>query len=272
MYRLPMDSSDKADWEREQAGGLAKPIPPVPPQSLLEVEERCEAASFALASNSSNGPGLAIVVSGSGHVHATSSMTTQALTRCVSGKNLTAMGAMPVTPHAVHTDTNTSGHEMNRANLPSFNLRSTLSLCERDNQPYNPAAGLVPSLCERYSAERGEDTTFTTFMINHTTAENEESIVPDDHAFEPGAAASLVEPLAIGSRQAQTRMEVPEMLSRFLRVDRLNDSLRHEAGIAISEGRVQEGEDIVKRKIFGDWKWNIDPLSSTAMALDTSCE
>jgi len=161
---------------------------------------------------------------------------------------------------------NVTDCELNRASLAFRELQSSaLSPSEIDNQLDNFAAGFLPALYERYSAECVPGETYTGFMIYHATTEFEEPI-------EPSIASSFahVQPFVIGSMEPQARMEVPEMLSRFLKVDRLNDSLRYEADIAISEGRVQQGEDMVRRRILEeDWEWNTGPLS-TAMSLNTT--
>ena len=114
---------------------------------------------------------------------------------------------------------------------------------------------------EGHSAERERDETATSLIRNHATPEPEEPIEP---ALEPNTTPSPAHAtLATGALEPRACIEVPKMLSRFLRVDRENDPLRYEASIAISEGRVQHGEDIVRRKILEeDWQWNITLLST----------
>jgi len=162
---------------------------------------------------------------------------------------------------------NASDCEANGASLALQELQSSaLAPSEISNQLDNFAAGFLPALNERCLVECMPDATLTGSVIDHTTAEFKEPIEIVDHALEPSIASSPAhaQPLAAGSMEPQTRMEVPEMLSRFLKVDRLNDSLRYEAAIAISEGRVQQGEDMVRRRILEeDWKWTMDSLSST---------
>ena len=197
-----------------------------------------------------------------------SRVTKSVFTGHISSGNTTERGEMSVIPHAIHIDTDISGYEINEANLTFRESPSGIH-----NPLDNSAAGPSPALDERYSTEDALDESFTCPITNHVTPESEEPIklVDHAHALESSIASSLAhaQPLAAGSRELRGHMGVPEMLSRFLEVDRLNDSLRHEAGIAISEGRVQQGEDIVRRKILEkDWKWNIAP--TTTMSLDTS--
>ena len=43
------------------------------------------------------------------------------------------------------------------------------------------------------------------------------------------------------------------LLSRYFRVDYENEPLRYEAGIAIAEQRVQQGEDMLRKKVAEGW-------------------
>jgi len=155
---------------------------------------------------------------------------------------------------------------MDGVNLtPGKSQTCTLLPPSSNNQSHEPDTGPLSALYERDSAQREP---YTAFRINHpsTGFEDQDLSVPHhNHALEVGFSASPAQPLPTGGLQTQTHMEVPEMLSRFLRVNRLDDSLRHEAGIAISEGRVQEGEDMVKRKMLEEyWQWSSAPLSTMA--------
>ena len=139
-----------------------------------------------------------------------------------------------------------------------------------DNQSHEPDTGLLPTPCERDMEQRVPYTTFIDFGISHghTSARFEDqdsSVAHDhDHTLDVDFFASPAQLLPVGL-QTRTGMAVdPEILSRFLRVDSLNDSLRHEASIAIYEGRVQEGEDILKRKMLEEcWQWHLGSLSTT---------
>jgi len=200
--------------------------------------------------------------------------TKPVLTRNVSNRNAIGKGGVLVIPHTAHTNTDISNDRINEANLSFRGLQNSApSLSERDSQFNNSAPGLLLAFYEGYSAKSAPNETFTCSITHPAIIEPEEPIELVDQP-KPSIAFSLAPaPLAVECPEPRTKMEIPEMLSRFLKVDRFNDSLRYEAGIAISEGRVQEGEDIVKRKILEeDWKWNIDPLPITAMALDTCCE
>ena len=168
---------------------------------------------------------------------------------------------------------NVTEYEVNGASLAFRELQSSvLPPSEIENQLDNPAVGPLPARYERYSPECVPDEMFTGSMIGHTTTEVEELIKLVDQILEPNITSSPAQAQpSVGSMKHQTRMGVPEMLSRFLKVDMLNDSLRYEASIATSEGRVQQGEDMVRRRVLGGWEWNTGPLS-TAIALNTPWE
>lgn len=56
----------------------------------------------------------------------------------------------------------------------------------------------------------------------------------------------------------------PYLLSRFLTIDQYNEPLQHEAGIAVSEGRIQPGQNMFLKRvvelIFGiDTLFNAEP-------------
>lgn len=177
----------------------------------------------------------------------------------LSSETLGARKQKPVAPHTVHTD-------MNEAKL-ALSESQAQPPTSTDNQPFRSEARLLPALCERDS-----DTAFTDFRIHHFSTEPDDldPSIPLDYV---GVSASPTQPLLGGGLQPQSVMEVPEMLSRFLRVDGLNDSLRYEASIAISEGRAQEGEDILKKKMSEEyWQWTLAPLSTMAMNLNSPSE
>jgi len=253
MYRPLTIVSDEADSAFKQVEWLIHPssngnspdlADSVPHQAML------------------SGPGLS-----------DSSVTKSIPIRNVSNGDETGMDGVLVIPHIIHTHTDISNDRINEANLNSRGLHhSSLSPSEIDNQFDNAAAGLLPGLYERYLGESMPDETFTGSISNHAAAIFEEPIGLVDHALDPSIASSPAHALlAVGNLEPRTRMEIPEMLSRFLKVDRLNDSLRYEAGIAISEGRVQQGEDIVRRKILEEgWQWSLTPVSTTSMDLNTS--
>ena len=196
------------------------------------------------------------------------SSSSVALTRNISSGITMAMGAVPnVTAGNIHIDIKISQYKVNEADLAFLELPSSaLSPSEIDNQFDNSTARVFLAPNEGYSAEGGRDEAVTSFIRNHATLEFEEPIELVDHALEPATTPSPAHAtLATGALEPRTCIEVPEMLSRFLRVDRKNDPLRYEASIAISEGRVQHGEDIVRRKISEeDWQWNITLLSTAA--------
>lgn len=179
---------------------------------------------------------------------------------------------VPVTPHTIDTGAGISDNKINQANLTSRGIQNIPS--EIDNRFDNSAAGLLPALYKRYSAEIVPDETATGFISNHATAVCEGPIGLVDHALEPSIAFSPAHaPLAVSSLESRTRMVgIPEMLSRFLRVDRLNDSLRYEADIAICEGRVQQGEDMVRRSILeGGWQWGNDNSLGSSGVTEGHC-
>jgi len=190
----------------------------------------------------------------------------------LSPGNLGGRKQKPVALHPVHTRINES--------KVAFGEPQSFSppFSQTDSHPYEPNARLLPALCGRDLAQHVPytGTVFTNFSIdiNHLSIQPEDhnSSAPHDYALEIGFSTSPTQLLLVGSQQTQAH-EVPRMLSRFLRVDGLNDSLRYEASIAISEGRVQEGEDILKRKMLEEyWQWNLSPLSTMAMGLSTPSE
>lgn len=135
-----------------------------------------------------------------------------------------------------------------------------------DNQPHEHDAEPLPAPCERDMAQHAPYIMFIDFSASRSSVsweyQNQSVLHDHNHALGVGSSAFPAQLLPVGGPQTQT----PEMLSRFLRVDRLNDSLRYEASIAISEGRVQEGEDILKRKMLEeDWQWDLASLASTVV-------
>ncbi|KAF8448213.1 hypothetical protein BGX38DRAFT_1142866 [Terfezia claveryi] len=170
---------------------------------------------------------------------------------------------------------NVTGCEVNGASLAYRELQINALLPSGiDNQLDKSGAGLLLAIYEGYSPEGVPDETFTGFISNYAIPEFEELTELVDQGLEPSIAPfpGYAPPLAVGSMEPQTRMKVPEMLSRFLEVDRLNDSLRYEADIAIFEGRVQQGEDMVSRRILEEHlKWNTGP-QSTAMGVNAPWE
>ncbi|RPB25189.1 hypothetical protein L211DRAFT_836502 [Terfezia boudieri ATCC MYA-4762] len=170
---------------------------------------------------------------------------------------------------------NVTGCEANGASLAYRELQvNALSPSGIDNQLDNSGTELLLAIYEGDSAEGAPDETFTRFISNYAIPEFEELTELVHQGLEPRIAPfpANAPPLTVGSMEPQTRMKVPEMLSRFLEVDRLNDSLRYEAEMAIFEGRVQQGENMLSRRILEEHlKWNTGP-QSTAMGVNTPTE
>jgi len=145
------------------------------------------------------------------------------LTRNPSSGNLTTRGGVPVTTHAVHIETDIPDYQMSGANLGSWELQNSAMLPSGiDNQVDSSAAGFLPVLSGRYPAAGVLDEMFVDFIINPSTAEIKKPTELGDHLLEPSITPSPVHaPLPAGTLEPRTHMEVPEMLSRFLRVDRI---------------------------------------------------